>query len=289
MKDYELEIISRERTNKKLKKYRINGNDTVGVYENEPFSVRFKNNTCHKVQVRLSVDGTDVLTGKPAHTDATGQMWVVSPYSDLELKAWPETTRGGAEFLFGKTSDSVAANTHGIMNGQGIIAAAVFVENNQFVFDGGDLIIRTTDVTYPKPILTWETTTCRGMGNTANKFTFSDSSLYCSTQSCDYIDPVIESKPAVGAGGFVDQEITKTAGLYTPVLDKIVQVKYEWWTSLKSKLRKHPVSYNTAFPGDSEKIMSLGATPRKQRNRRRRGSKRISPEKKYKEFNRFMA
>lgn len=282
MKDYELEIISREKTNQKLKKYRINGNDTVGVYENEPFSVRFKNNTSKKVQLRLSIDGTDVLTGKPAHTEPEGQMWVVSPYSDVELKAWPETTKGGAEFLFGKASDGVAANTHGIMNGRGIIAAAVFVEEPSYVY------IQTTgnNFTLNAPIISWDV--CRGMGGGGTYSSSSVISPQSISENFDYVDYVLDSQPAVGAGEFVDQQITKTSGLYNPTLGKIIQVRYEWWTSLKSKLRKHPVPHHTAFPGDCEKIMSIGRTPRRERKRCRRGAKRVSPERKYKEFNRFM-
>ena len=117
MNDYGLEIISREQHPRKLKKFQVDNEDIIGVYENEPFAVRFKNNTSNKVQVRISIDGTDVLTGRLASTEPEGQMWVLSPYSDLELKAWPETNTGGAEFLFSHAKDSVAAHTHGNMTG----------------------------------------------------------------------------------------------------------------------------------------------------------------------------
>lgn len=287
MKDYELEIISREKYNKKLKKYRIDGNDVVGVYENEPFSVRFKNNTCRKVQLRLSVDGTDVLTGKPASTESDGKMWVVNAYSDVELKAWPETTKGGAEFLFGKSEDGVAANTHGIMNGKGIIAAAIFEE--QYPQNG---VIFTRHVITPSPMKPyWDSYTISNTGGSFSGGVSYNSSLSKAVDdvkcSCNYYDTVLDSDPAVGAGEFVNQEIIKTAGLYNPTLGRIIQVKYEWWTSLKSKLRKHPIPHSTAFPGDCQKLMSLGSTPRKEK-RGRRGKRRISPERKYKEFNRFI-
>jgi len=289
MSDYELEIISREKQAKKLKKYKVSGNDVVGVYENEPFSVRFKNNTSKRVQVRLSIDGTDVLTGNPASTDPEGKMWMVNSYSDMELRAWPETTQGGAEFLFGKTGDSVAANTHGIMDGKGIIAAAVYEEDSS---------IQGYTWNSNKPVITGGITiksdggiTIRSAGfKGLDSFRISDVgesySYNCSSYTPDNYNTVLDSGPAVGAGSYVDQEINKVAGLCAPHLSQIIQVKYEWWTSLKSKLRKHPTPHHVAFPGDNQKLMSLGSTPRRRRQRRR--GRHGSPERKYKEFNRFI-
>ncbi len=130
LQSYELNIISGEKDTKgkKLKKYNVNGTDLLGVYENESFELEFKNNSWKKVQVRISIDGTDIITGKEADLKHAGEMWLVGPYSSITLKAWPETTKGGASFIFGKAEDSVAEHTHGNMDSRGIISAAVFVE-----------------------------------------------------------------------------------------------------------------------------------------------------------------
>lgn len=130
--NYTLEIISHHPkfNAKSLKKYYVDGIETVGAWGDEPFEVRFRNNTWQKVQVKLSLDGTDILTGKPADTQVSKDMWVVNGYSSISLKAWPETNFGGAAFIFTSANNSVAVHTHGDLSSRGIIAAAVFTEGH---------------------------------------------------------------------------------------------------------------------------------------------------------------
>jgi hypothetical protein len=130
--NYTLEVISHHPTfqNKSLRKYHVDGIDTVGAWGDEPFEILFKNNTYQKVQVKISVDGTDVLSGELATTEPTSNMWVVNGYGTLSLKAWPETNNGGAQLVFTSGRNSVALNTHGDLSNRGIIAAAVFTEGH---------------------------------------------------------------------------------------------------------------------------------------------------------------
>lgn len=130
--NYTLEIISHHPkfNNQSMKKYYVDGIETVGAWGDEPFEIRFKNNTWQKVQVKLSLDGTDILTGKPADTAVSKDMWVCNAYGTLSLKAWPETNNGGASFVFTSANNSVAVHTHGDLSSRGIIAAAVFTEGH---------------------------------------------------------------------------------------------------------------------------------------------------------------
>ena len=130
--NYTLEIVSHHPkfNNQSMKKYYVDGIETVGAWGDEPFEIRFKNNTYQKVQVKISLDGTDILTGKPADTTVSKDMWVVNGYATLSLKAWPETNNGGAAFVFTSANNSVAVHTHGDLSSRGIIAAAVFTEGH---------------------------------------------------------------------------------------------------------------------------------------------------------------
>src|SRR5208283_463285 len=129
---FTLEIISHhpQFAKKSLRKYYVDGIETVGAWGDEPFEIRFKNNTYQKVQVKLSLDGTDILTGKLADTELSPKMWVVNAYDTLSLKAWPEDNNGGAGFVFTGADNSVAGHTHGNLSSRGIIAAAVFTEGH---------------------------------------------------------------------------------------------------------------------------------------------------------------
>jgi hypothetical protein len=130
--NYTLDIISHHPkfNAKALRKYYVDGIETVGAWGDEPFEIRFKNNTWQKVQIKLTVDGTDILTGKPADTEVSKDMWVVNGYDTISLKAWPEDNNGGAGFVFTSANNSVAVHTHGDLSSRGIIAAAVFTEGH---------------------------------------------------------------------------------------------------------------------------------------------------------------
>ena len=130
--NYTLEIVSHHPkfNNRSLRKYYVDGIESVGVWGDEPFEIRFRNNTWQKVQVKLTLDGTDILTGKPAVTEVSKDMWVVNAYSTISLKAWPEDSNGGAAFVFTSANNSVAVHTHGDLSSRGIIAAAVFTEGH---------------------------------------------------------------------------------------------------------------------------------------------------------------
>jgi hypothetical protein len=312
---YSLEIINKE-DNRQFKKYDIDGEKVIGVYENEPFVIKFKNNTYNKVQVRISVDGTDVLTGNLAHTEATPDgMWVVNAYGSMELKAWPETNEGGAELLFGKTKDSVAANTHGDLSAKGLIAIAVFEEEQiGFLKFGVPFVIKPTPewTTYDRETrisdhLSYETKCCsadkRRGGSVLRKSGLNGRSLSLNDTYCtDTIKDICEAGPAVGAGDYTEQTITKTAGLNRPKFAEVVQIKYEWWTSLRSKIRnQEEAETHSAFPGDKKNFINLGQTPRmetdkgiirrenvEQKRRGFRNRRRFVPEQKHIEYTRFI-
>jgi len=290
---YEFKIISRDEISngKVLKQYDINNEKVIGVYENEPFMIQFKNNSWNRVQVKFSIDGTDILTGKLADTSVTSEMWVCEAYSTLELKAFPETNKGGAEFIFGKVKDSVAVNTHGVQTGIGYIAVAVYVEEsiNQDIFRS--LLSNQETIYNAKPYWQYNNHTYTYGGSGGSSFGNSGISYnigsLCASSSPDVVitNSVTNSVPAVGAGEYVAQEIVKTAGLKQPKLFTTMSIKYEWWTSLRSKIRQtNNKPINPAFPGDHQevKMLDLKKTPRKRKSRAENKA-----ENKYPELNRF--
>ncbi len=292
--NYTLEIVSHhpDFVNKNLRKYYVDGIETIGAWGNEPFEIRFKNNTWQKIQVKLSIDGTDILSGATATTEPTKDMWVVNGYGTLNVKAWPETSNGGAQFIFASADKSVAVHTHGDLSSRGIIAAAVYTEGHvehikyePYKFDqhhhhhyypvrrrsfyddyyyGGSIIGGMANSgsttfgggdTYSSGTIT--------MNNTGN---ISD----CSYNSTDIGEASfgetksLESLVAVGAGQHVDQKITYVQGLIKPVLIETVRVRFLWWDDLVAKLRTNnvPSPHASGFPADKQNIMSLGNTPR---------------------------
>lgn len=296
--NYSLEIISHHPTfkNKSLRKYYVDGIDTIGAWGDEPFEIKFTNHTWQKVQVKITLDGTDVLTGEPATTDPTKDMWVVNGYGSMSLKAWPENNNGGAQLVFTSANNSVAIHTHGDLSSRGIIAAAVYTEGHvEPIRWNPPLVInnypvrkrRIADDYYPVYGSntgdftlggTYTTNTIAPasaagggtFGSTSCSFNASDGESVASG-SLNFSDTRgeetkgIESLVSVGAGQHVDQKITYVQGLIKPVFSETVRVRYLWWDDLVAKLRENnvPMPHASGFPADGDrKNINLGSTPR---------------------------
>lgn len=274
--NYALEIISHhpQFKNKNLRQYYVDGINTVGAWGDEPFEIQFRNHTWQKVQVKISLDGTDVLTGQPATTESTKDMWVVNGYGTLNIKAWPETAQGGASFIFTNANNSVAVHTHGDLSSRGIIAAAVYVEGHvepvTFIkehhyhypsrwdrfpyYIGGHFFNKDGNIDQ----VTYTCNSTSPISLSADNISYSD---YINTNSAKRLESLV----SVGAGQHVDQKITYVAGLIKPTFTETVRVKYLWWDQLQDKLRENnvPAPHASGFPGDkNHNIMSLGNTPR---------------------------
>lgn len=131
--DFDLEIVSKhpEFNGRSMKKYSVEGIDTIGCWGDEPFEVHFHNRSSEDVQVRISLDGTDILTAKPASLEINHDMWFVRAGRTLHLRAWAETNKGGAKFVFTSGDKSVALHAHGDVSHKGVISAAVFTERDR--------------------------------------------------------------------------------------------------------------------------------------------------------------
>lgn len=296
--NYTLEVISGHPKfkNQSLRKYYVDGIETVGAWGDESFEIRFKNNTFQKVQVKISLDGTDILTGHRADTEVSEDMWVVNGYGTLNIKAWPETNNGGASFVF-TSANSVAVHTHGDLSCRGIIAAAVFAEGH---VEPPVKIVQHHHCNHHQHPWTycwhcspsWSNGTLTintGSGNLSGTtitnigdYSLGDSSLsvnnvYISNNigsvDCFNSSSVstnngnskgLESLVAVGAGQHVDQKISYVSGLIKPTFTETVRVRYLWWDDLVSRLKetKTAVPHASGFPGDPQHKMSLGTTPR---------------------------
>lgn len=282
---YALEIVSKlpEFKSKTLKKYSVDGIETVGAWGDEPFEIRFRNNTSSRVQVKLTMDGTDILTGKPASTEVSKDMWLVEANSSISLKAWPETSNGGAAFVFTSAKNSVAAHTHGDMSSRGIIAAAVYVEGykepERFYksapqYLGGNFE-RSKGLIGGQ--MRGSSSGTYGSSGNSDSFNFSDSygvgleSMFNSAPAGAASDSLNvdrsrdeESLVSVGAGQHVVQKLTYVQGLKQPVFTETVRVRYLWWDNLVAKLKQGNVAepHASGFPGDPQQKLSLGTTPR---------------------------
>lgn len=268
-KDFDLKIVSKHQDfeNKPLKKYNVDNIDTVGAYE-EPFEIHFSNNSTEDASVRISLDGVDVLTGKPANLNTDHQMWFVKAGKTLHLKAWAETSNGGSRFVFTGANKSVALHTSGDLSHKGIIAAAVFTERsipyNGFTLAGATFSTSSSDIkinnVYNDSIKGRQRRSEISEQNTAGELRSLDQNLSegpvatSYSASMDSLEIDLKREASVGAGEYTTQKTHTVAGLKDPVLNCISKVRYLWWSDLHDKLKaiKPEIKHPSGFPGVDE-------------------------------------
>lgn len=104
---------------------RSKGRTIVIGREGERYSIVLRNNTGHRFEAVASVDGLDVINGRPA--TLTNRGYVLNPFATLEIEGFRQSRNAVAAFRFSKVSDSYAAKTSGARN-VGVIGVALFSE-----------------------------------------------------------------------------------------------------------------------------------------------------------------
>lgn len=91
------------------------------------YALQVENRTSRRFEVVASVDGLDVVDGKPAHLSKRG--YVVGPHGRLVIEGYRRSMNEVAAFRFGSVRDSYAAKTaeFGARN-VGVIGVALFAE-----------------------------------------------------------------------------------------------------------------------------------------------------------------
>lgn len=90
------------------------------------YSIVVKNRCKSRILVVLSVDGLDVMDGKPASVSRPG--YVIPPGETLEVKGFRTSYDAVAAFKFSTVSGSYANTRHGDTRNVGVIGLAAFLE-----------------------------------------------------------------------------------------------------------------------------------------------------------------
>jgi ATP phosphoribosyltransferase len=92
----------------------------------QSYGIRLENRTKKRLEVVLSVDGINTMSGKTASPSQRG--YVLEPKETYEVEGYQKNQNTVRVFQFGRAADSVAA-TKGGANNVGVIGMAVFEED----------------------------------------------------------------------------------------------------------------------------------------------------------------
>jgi hypothetical protein len=102
----------------------MNGKGYVIGEAGHRYSIVVRNNTNVRLEVVLSVDGLDVIDGKPAAFGKSG--YVIAPHATLTVDGFRQSMDEVAAFRFGSVSQSYANKKYGDTRSVGVIGLAVF-------------------------------------------------------------------------------------------------------------------------------------------------------------------
>ncbi|MCH2063913.1 MAG: hypothetical protein MK194_09330 [Roseibacillus sp.] len=109
-----------------MRNYHANGKRYVVGRKNARYSISVKNNSRSRLEVVLSVDGLDVVDGKPASLRKRG--YIVWPEQTIEIRGWRSSENEVASFVFSPVAGSYSNLKHGETRNVGVVGLAVFTE-----------------------------------------------------------------------------------------------------------------------------------------------------------------
>ena len=110
------------------------------------YSIVLTNNTSHRFEAVGTVDGLDVINGKPGTFENRG--YVLLPFATLEIEGFRTSTAQVAAFRFAAVADSYAAQTGSARN-VGVIGLAFFSERGDAFVPESEVRLRETASPFP--------------------------------------------------------------------------------------------------------------------------------------------
>jgi hypothetical protein len=108
-----------------LQGFASGGQTLVVGRDGERYRIVVRNSTDARFEIVASVDGLDVIDGKPAGVDRRG--YILEPRGELVIDGFRQSDESVAAFRFGRVSESYAAQTSGDSN-VGVVGVAIFPE-----------------------------------------------------------------------------------------------------------------------------------------------------------------
>lgn len=93
---------------------------------NSDYELRIKNNSAERIMAIPSVDGLNVIDGKPAGSESSG--YVLEPFQGMSIPGWKVDSSTAAKFRFGSTSDSYSKRSGKGKKNVGVVGLMVFKE-----------------------------------------------------------------------------------------------------------------------------------------------------------------
>ncbi|MCW5836697.1 MAG: hypothetical protein KIS78_30150 [Labilithrix sp.] len=129
-----------------LEAVRVGDRTMVVGQAGQRYSVVLTNHTSHRFESVVTVDGLDVINGKPGTAENRG--YVLLPFATLEIEGFRQSANAVAAFRFAAVGESYAAQTGSARN-VGVIGVALFGERGDSFVSQSELRLRDTASPFP--------------------------------------------------------------------------------------------------------------------------------------------
>ena len=115
-----------------VREYQHNGVHFIESRSGTSYTIKIKNDNGFRVMAIVSVDGLDVISGKPAENVDSG--YIVDSYSSTEIKGYRVSDNDSAAFMFSSKGKSYAATAEsGNVRNAGVIGVRIVREREKIV------------------------------------------------------------------------------------------------------------------------------------------------------------
>jgi hypothetical protein len=129
-----------------LEAVRVGDRTMVVGQAGQRYSIVLTNHTSHRFESVVTVDGLDVVNGKPGTFENRG--YVLLPFATLEIEGFRQSTSAVAAFRFAAVGESYAAQMGSARN-VGVIGVAFFGERGDAFVSQSELRLRDTASPFP--------------------------------------------------------------------------------------------------------------------------------------------
>ena len=112
-----------------LKTYRSGGKTIAVGKPGANYEIWVKNRSKAPVEVVASVDGLDVIDGRPASTKKNG--YIIEPGQTTSIRGFRTSYESLALFKFSSVANSYSNQKHGTTRNVGVIGLALYLPKNQ--------------------------------------------------------------------------------------------------------------------------------------------------------------
>jgi hypothetical protein len=211
------------------KEYIHKGMSFIEARAGTNYTVKIKNDNPYRVMAVLSVDGLDVVTGKPAEETNTG--YIIDAYSSLDVKGYRISDDNSASFIFTSKGNSYVQQVKSNATDAGVIGLRTFKEKVPY-YSGwvlnsgvpyttlGNNTINTIPCTY-----TVGNTTVTGTTTAANN---------CS----NYFNTTLASNTSLNASSGILRSMNVSSDTSTPLSHKQFDTGTGWGSKLEDKVTR---------------------------------------------------